>query len=359
MNLGLLLSPGDSLSKQEKSGQLDRLIKYYLTPYSLAFNKIYLFTYANDQNIGKLPNNVILITKPKIIPYQIYQFLIPIIHSEIIKQINIFRIFQAIGGIPMLFINKPSVVTYGYHYHQFAKIEKKPIRAMLINLTTRPVLNKAQKIIVTSKENQKYLTKLGYQSKLNLIKNGVDTTIFQPKRTKSSSFLILTVGRLTHQKNHQLLIEAISLSQYKTKLRLVIIGKGPLKTKLKKLAFKHQVSLRIIPKLPHYQLINWYQSALIFALTSTIEGQPKVLLEAMSSGCACLTTSFEGNLIKDNHTGLIAKNPLNLAKKLDQLISSEKLRHRLQQTSRQYIIKNHHLPKLVIKEIKLLKSCSN
>jgi len=50
----------------------------------------------------------------------------------------------------MLLIKAPFVVTYGYHYHQFAKIENQPIKAQLIKLLIKPVLKKANKIIVTS-----------------------------------------------------------------------------------------------------------------------------------------------------------------------------------------------------------------
>ncbi|MBU1085647.1 glycosyltransferase family 4 protein [Patescibacteria group bacterium] len=359
MILGLLLSPGDSLSKQKKSGQLDRLIRYYLTPYSKAFNKIYLFTYGSDKNIAKLPSNITLVTKPKLIPYQLYQLLIPFIYKKIINKVNIFRVFQAIGGLPLLFISKPSVVTYGYHYHQFASIENHPIKAKLISLIIKPVLNKAIKIIVTSIENQNYLIKLGYQDKLTLIPNGVDPLVFKPSNARPSGYLILTVGRLTHQKNHQFLIKAISLSRHKSKLRLVIIGKGPLKRKIIKQAEKNNVSLRIIPKLPHNQLVNWYQSAIVFTLTSKIEGQPKVLLEALSSGCACLTTSFPGNLIVNNQNGLIADSSLEFSKKLDKLINDSKLRIKLGTAGRQLIESQFDIKKLVQKEITLLKSCLN
>ena len=181
MNLGLLLSPGDSLTKQQQSGQLDRLINYYLKPYSKKFNHVYLFSYGDFSSRIKLPYNITLISKPRFIPYHLYQFLIHLIHKQLIQTIDVFRVFQAIGGLPMLFISKPYLVTYGYHYHQFAKIEKQPLKAQLINLIIKPVLKKANQIIVTSQENLQYLTNQGYQSKLHLIPNGVDPAKFKPK----------------------------------------------------------------------------------------------------------------------------------------------------------------------------------
>ena len=360
MTIGVFLSPGDSLTKQQKSGQLDRLIKYYLIPYSKNFNKVYLFTYGHDHRIKKLPKNIKIINKPKLIPYQLYQFVIPFIHSKTIKKIDVFRVFQTIGGIPVIFINKPSVVTYGYHYHQFAQVENHPIKAKLIKLIIKPVLKKATKIIVTSRENQKYLTgQPSLQSKIAFIPNGVDPLVFKPNQTKSSIFSVLTIGRLTHQKNHKLLIKFISRSKFKSKIKLRIIGVGPLKQEIIQLARVLNVNLQLISNLSHQKLASQYQRSAIFCLTSIIEGHPKVLLEAMSSGCACLTTNFEGNLIINNITGLIGQNQKDLTKKLDDLIERKQLRNKLTLNARKTIIKNFNLNKLVTKEIDILQSINN
>ncbi|GAI74514.1 unnamed protein product, partial [marine sediment metagenome] len=164
MNLGLFLTPGDSLTKQKKSGQLDRLINYYLKPYSKSFNKVYIFSYGDLSFQDKLPANIKLISKPLFIPYQLYQFLLPFIQCLLIREIDVFRVFQTIGGFPALMIEKlykkPYLVTYGYHYSQFARIEKQPFKARLMTIGVKPVLKNAQKIITTSEDNFKYLDNL-------------------------------------------------------------------------------------------------------------------------------------------------------------------------------------------------------
>jgi len=354
MILGLFLSPGDSLTKQQKSGQLDRFINYYLKPYSKNFSKVYLFSYGDNNQQFKLPSNIILIPKPSFIPYQLHQLFLPFIHKNIIKTINIFRIFQAIGGLPALLIKKPFIVTYGYHYDKFAKVEGKPIKAKLLSWLIRPVLNSAGKIIITSKENQQYLQKLNHEKKIILIPNGVDPQIFKSTQSKQLSYLILAIGRLTHQKNHQLLLKTISLSKFKNKIKLIIIGRGFLKRFLQSQANELDIKLEIIDKIDHKKLPQWYQKTAVFALTSKIEGQPKVLLEAMSSGCACLTANFTGNLIKDGQTGMIADSAEKLSKKLDVLLINQKLRLNLGRAAREEILKFFDIKKLIKKEIKLL-----
>ena len=83
------------------------------------------------------------------------------------------------------------------------------------------------------------------------------------------------------------------------------------------------------------------------------------MLEALSSGCACLTTPFIGNMIKHQSTGLIGKNSRQLSVQLDLLLSDPKLSQNLGRQARQFIIDNFDLKKLVNQEIKLLQSIAN
>lgn len=137
---------------------------------------------------------------------------------------------------------------------------------------------------------------------------------------------------------------------------MVIIGTGPLQPQLVKLAKTAGVKLKFIPNQPYQQLLNWYQKATVFSLTSRIEGQSKVLLEAMSCSCACLTTPFIGNMTENNVTGLIGTNPRQLAGQLDRLLSDPDLNCTLGRQARRLVIKEFDLKKLVQKEIKLLQS---
>ena len=88
MKLGLLLTPGDSLKKQYQSGQLDRLVSYYLKPYAKDFDRVYLFSYADASFRSKLPPKVVLVPKPKLIPYRAYQLLLPFFYPRLISGIS-------------------------------------------------------------------------------------------------------------------------------------------------------------------------------------------------------------------------------------------------------------------------------
>jgi len=354
MNLGLFLSVSDSLTKQKKTGQLERLIKYYLRPYSQKFRRIYLFTYGDSGQKFFLPRGVFLVAKPKFLPTYFYQLVLPFVHAKIIRDIDVNRVFQTPGGLPAvmakIFFHKPYVVTYGYDYIRFTQIEHQPALTLAFSFVVPFVLHFADKIITTYSHSLKKINTVS-------IHNGVDPRVFKPWKHSREKYLVLSVGRLVIQKDHQRLIKVISLSRFKNKIKLIIIGLGPLRNKLLALSQKLGVDLKIIPNVSYTQLVAWYQKAAVFGLTSIIEGQVKVLLEALSAGCASVTTPFIGNMTENNLTGLIDSSNHGLAAKLDRLLSDRDLNLVLGQRARQLVIDQFDLVKLVQKEIKLLQSC--
>lgn len=354
MKLGLFLSPGDSLLKQLTTGQLERFVRYYLKPYAEKFDQVYLFTYNDSGQKFFLPDKVILVPKPKLLPNYLYQFLLPWLNFKIIKSIDVNRVFQSPGGLPALicklFFGKPYVVTYGYDYVRFAQIEKQPFLAKIFSLIVPLILRHADKIIITFNNSLSHYETF-------TVHNGVDPRVFKPGNPPREKYLVLSVGRLVNQKNYQWLIKTISLSRFKDKIKLLIIGLGPLHDRLISLSRKLGVNLVIKPNVGHIQLVAWYQKASVFVLCSRIEGQVKVLLEALSSGTACLTTAFIGNMIEDKVTGMIAENSRQFAALLDRLLSDQSLRQTLGRQARNMIIKNFDLKRLVQQEIKLLQSC--
>ena len=82
MKLGIFLSPGDSLAQQKQTGQLERLIDYYLKPYTRQFERVLIFSYGDKGFKTNLPNRVKLIPKPKFIHNYLYQLIMPLIQAK-------------------------------------------------------------------------------------------------------------------------------------------------------------------------------------------------------------------------------------------------------------------------------------
>lgn len=74
----------------------------------------------------------------------------------------------------------------------------------------------------------------GYDAKLYVISNGVDSA-FQPPQQEvirtDDTLRVLMIGRLSKEKRQDLIIKAAQLSRYRDKIQLIFAGKGPLKKK--------------------------------------------------------------------------------------------------------------------------------
>lgn len=104
--------------------------------------------------------------------------------------------------------------------------------------------------------------------------------------------VIVTMGRLTKQKNHKMLIDAFaSLLELQPDYELQIFGDG----ELKELMLDYITSLQLLDKVKlmgaqndvHSQIVD----AKMFVLSSDFEGMPNALIEAMAMGLPVVSTN--------------------------------------------------------------------
>tara|TARA_Y100001954_G_scaffold101881_1_gene110768 strand:- start:659 stop:1714 length:1056 start_codon:yes stop_codon:yes gene_type:complete len=161
-----------------------------------------------------------------------------------------------------------------------------------------------------------------------VIQNPIMHKLLEPVKKRKNK--IVSVGRLSKEKNFDLLLdvfESLNLREYK----LHIYGDGPLKKQLiKKVSFfnsQNNISFEGYTE----DIIKEISDAKIFVLCSNFEGQPNVLIEAMSMGIPSISTNFPSGgaaeLITNGFNGILIptndKNKLNLA--ITELINNESL----------------------------------
>lgn len=143
---------------------------------------------------------------------------------------------------------------------------------------------------------------------------------------------VVSIGRLVPQKNQILLLEAFSLVAHRfPSYELWIYGEGELKEMLIGRAEQLQIldKLKIIE--PCCDVLDQIKNASLFVLSSSYEGMPNALLEAMALGLPCVTTDFApfgaaASIVKNGLDGLVVPaDPQLLADAMLSILEDDKL----------------------------------
>lgn len=144
------------------------------------------------------------------------------------------------------------------------------------------------------------------------IYNGVDTERFRPALPRRHSllptelqgpdlFVVGAVGRVRPIKDQATLLRACAavlkrMPQWRQRLRLVIVGDGPLLDHLKQLAVELEMAPLVWFAGARHDVAQCMQSFDLFVLPSLNEGISNTLLEAMATGIPLLASAVGGNL---------------------------------------------------------------
>ncbi|MCI2083117.1 MAG: glycosyltransferase [Bacteroidales bacterium] len=120
-----------------------------------------------------------------------------------------------------------------------------------------------------------------------VISNGVND-IFRnipvPKPScLENKFVILSVGRLSDEKNHSVLIRGIAKSKHRKDIHLIIAGEGPEKGKLYRLAHRYGVDMEI-GFYPREKLVEIMNYSDLYVHPSKVEIEAISCLEAICCG---------------------------------------------------------------------------
>ncbi|MFV1977182.1 MAG: glycosyltransferase family 4 protein [Candidatus Scalindua sp.] len=192
----------------------------------------------------------------------------------------------------------------------------------------------------------------GTDHKITVIANGVEQKLLELNSSETendSEIRILTIGSLIERKGIDQIIKAVASIKDKIPANLTIIGMGPEKKKLEKLAknFNMQDKVKFVGEIMPKNVLKYLSNADMFILASHSEGRPNVILEAMASGLPVIATDIEGSneLVSHKKTGLLFRdrNTLELANCILELSNNEPYRKELSKNARKFIIDNNLL----------------
>ena len=148
-------------------------------------------------------------------------------------------------------------------------------------------------------------------SKVAVCRLGIDPGRFAPiPRRRNGPFRLITVGRLSPEKGHLVLLSALErLARTGRQLRLTVVGDGPFRKSLEKAAAQKGLADQVTFTgwVNNDAVAALYGEADAFALASFAEGLPVVLMEAMATGLPCVATRITGipELIEHGRSGLL------------------------------------------------------
>ncbi|MBI9094575.1 MAG: glycosyltransferase family 4 protein [Sphaerochaeta sp.] len=156
-----------------------------------------------------------------------------------------------------------------------------------------------------------------------------------PNTTINETKQIISVGRLSLQKNYALLIEAFSkVASIHPDYSLTIYGEGDLREELEMQIQQNNLGHCVFLPGIEKDIFTKLQTAEMFVLSSDFEGMPNALLEAMAMGLPVISTDYSeghGILITHMKNGLVVPrmNSSLLAEAMILLIENQELKREL------------------------------
>ncbi|HKY54944.1 MAG TPA: glycosyltransferase family 4 protein [Anaerolineales bacterium] len=216
----------------------------------------------------------------------------------------------------------------------------------------------AQTLIAVSDQTRKQAIEEGiWESRITVIPNAVkplDTSLVNRTAARKDlglnedDIFLLSIGRLTYQKGHEFLIQAMSkvVSRFPN-AKAGICGDGPLRPQL-------EAQIREARLSNHVKLLGAWEdispllaSAEIFILPSRWEGLSRALMEAMAAGLPVIASKVDGikDLITDGMNGLLvpSEDAEALAKSILQLIDNAEMRKRIAAAGQAHVLQVHSM----------------
>jgi len=185
-------------------------------------------------------------------------------------------------------------------------------------------------LIVQTNLIKKFYSELVKNDKIEVVPNPISPDLSSKRVVNSKKKkIILNVGKLHDQKNHELLIKAFNDIDHGD-WKLHIVGEGENRPILENLINDLGLDAKVFLLGRKNNIQDHYNSAKVFAFTSNYEGFPNALIEAMHFGLPCVSTDCPtgpSELIQDGENGFLVPvdDQEQLSKRLQMLIDDTEL----------------------------------
>jgi len=242
------------------------------------------------------------------------------------------------------------------------------VRARLYNQLDRWSLRSARKVLTVSVSFRDELIARGVErNRIEVVHNAIPPDwgrrFREPDQSRAfraklgigaERNVILIVGRLSREKDHLTLLEAVSRLPKELSPYLVIVGEGPershIEERIRNLNLESSVALtgQLVSAEPYYGI------AQVAVLSSLSEGSPNALLEAMAAGVPVVATRVGGipEIVSHEDTALLVKpgDISGMGTSIARLLTDPGFAQQMAERSRERILE-HHAPAARVRKL--------
>jgi glycosyltransferase involved in cell wall biosynthesis len=238
-----------------------------------------------------------------------------------------------LGRITRLFCRMPALVSTAHNFRETSEQDGPTWHKELLYRITDPLADKTT--IICNAAFERYV-RVGAvpRKKFQMIPNGIDTDHFTPSKNRrkiarealgiGSEFVWLAVGRLVKQKDYPTLFRALELVKHE-QFVVLLAGNGPLEKELREECKMRGLEGQVRFCGAREDILDLYNAADAFVMSSEFEGLSAALLEAASTGLPAVVTDVGGNadVVRNEITGYVVPPaaPKELAAAMHQLMA--------------------------------------
>ncbi len=211
-------------------------------------------------------------------------------------------------------------------------------RSLFVNLSQEAyirsiglwALRNSSMVICLTQSDMSQLIRLGIQpARIRVVPTGIDVEKFKPSDSEGN--YVLWVGRCVPEKGLQHLLEAARLVISRGEsIRFVLIGDGPTKRKLMRIAEENNLLGRVtfLPSRNQEEVSRWVRNCSLFVMPSLREGSPRAIVEAMASGKVVVASDLPSIRETVEHAAVLVqpRNAKALADAIVGLLENKNLR---------------------------------
>ncbi len=373
MNLTLVLGYDATLEKMDELGMFDREMALYRRLQDRGV-KIRILSYGGQEELDyadRIKGMGILCNRANL-PLRTYIRRIHQLHALPLLRSDVLRNWQSSGLFSAHRASwawqAPMILRMDYPWSEQARVRQEAgsPTADRIKGMERKALSSAAHISVTTQEMAEYVSEIlpAAGTKTTIIPNFVDVSYFQPA-PGAKRYDLVYIGRLSSEKNLAAVLQAVQ----NLDLSIAIIGGRNLSIQdaapddneegiLKRRFGTLEGRIHWLGRLKNEELPAMMNQSRAFVLCSFIEGQPRVLIEAMACGMPIIGSNVRGirSVIQHNVTGYLCDTDAeSIAAAIRTVLSNPELMRKMGANARQFALEHYALEAQERREYELLR----